>query len=613
MPTTLLSERFARTVLLLLSLLPLILFAYLGGHARMMAGDYCHVRVAQELGPFQGMAHWRNTWNGSFTDYLIHGLLAPLGASAPAAVPALTIALWLIALSALLFQAFALAGLSHFPRLTSVTVAAFIMTFTINAFFSPQSLYFYSASLRHTLPIAGITAFFALLTMLYRRRDAATSASLALVVAGGAICFINAGLGEIFALFQLLCISFACFASIFFVDRPTNRNCRLFLALGLLATIASLIVILTAPGAAIRKGVLDEITSQQNRDFVALASMTLEAAILYLRDPDLIKGIAAAVGLGLVLTLERYRPSAVDNTLQPGFALARGPLLFALACQLLCLPLLLGQMSDDPRVLGRYSAGFSVVLLANVGLIISIGLLAIVRSRASQFLEGHRSSSTRLGALCLLAFLMVSALILIRGVDWRVSTYLYLTLLTLLISLTWQWSYSLHRSVARRAWIAVFASSAVALLTTLLILSFAFYASGSVWPRILSFVPYVFILAGLIWALALGHTITCLGGSTRHTAASNTGLRLGSLFVVLVIGAGIFLDHARLVPSFQQYSAEWSAREQQIIDDRERGQRIVSVSPLSFDLESYVDIDRLHKSICPKQYYDIDAILVEDA
>ena len=517
-----------------------------------------------------------------------------------------------MALSALLFQAFAVAGLSQFPRLTAVTVAALIITFTINAFFSPQSLYFYSASLRHTLPIAGLTAYFALLSLLYRQRDAATSAALMLVAAGGVICFMNAGLGETFALFQLLCIGFACFACIFFVDRATNRNCRLFLAVGLLATIASMIVILTAPGAAIRKGVLDEITSQQNRDFFALATMTLETAFLYLRDPELVKGFIAVVSLGLVLTLGAQRPATADDPLRPGVGLARGPLLLMLAHQLLCLLLLLGQVSDDPRVLGRYSAGYSVVLLANLGLIFSIALLALLRSRASQFPAGHRGRSTRLGAPCLLAILMVSALTLIRGVDWRVSTYLYLTLLALLISLTWQWSYSLPRMVARRAWIAIFASSAVAVLTTLLILFFALYASGSVWPRILSFVPYVTMLAGLIWALALGHTIACLRGPSRDAASSN-GLRLGLIFVVLIIGASVLLDHARLIPSFQQYSAEWSAREQEIIADRERGQRTISVAPLSFDLEYYVDIDRLHKSACPKQYYDVDAILLEDA
>ncbi len=613
MSASLLDSRFARTVLLLLALLPLLIFAYLGSHARMMAGDYCHVRVAQELGPLQGMAHWRNIWNGSYTDYFVHGLLAGLGASAPAAVPAITIALWLVALSALLIQAFALAGRSRFPRLTAVTVAAFIITFTINAFFSPQSLYFYSASLRHTLPIAGITAYFALLIFLYRRRDTARSAALALVAAGGALCFVNAGLGETFALLQLLCIGFACFASISLVDRATNRHCRLFLAVGLLATIASLIVILTAPGAAIRKGVLDEITSQQNRDFFALATMTLETAFLYLRDPELIKGFVAVVGLGLVLTLGSQRPAIADDPLRSGAGLARGPLLFMLIHQSLCLLLLLGQVSDDPRVLGRYSAGYSVVLLANLGLIFSVGLLALLRSRASLFVAGHRASSSRLGALFLLAFLMVSALTLIRGVDWRVSTYLYLTLLALLISLTWQWSYLLPRSVARRAWIAIFASSAVAVLTTLVILFFAFFASGSVWPRILSFMPHVFILAGLIWALALGHTTNYLGGSSRDVAASANGLRLGSLFVVLVIGASVMLDHARLIPSFQQYSAEWSVREQQIIAERERGQRTIYVAPLSFDLEYYVDIDRLHRSACPKQYYDIDAILLEDA
>ena len=610
MPTTILGERFARTVLLLLALIPLLQFAYLGSHVRIMGDDYCHINVVRELGPLQGMAYWRNTWNGSFTDYFIHGLLAPLGASAPAVAPALTIVLWLAALSALLFQAFALAGLSYFPRLTAVTVAAFIMTITINAFFSPQSLYYFAASLRHTLPIAGITAYFALLAMLYRRRCTARPTALALALAGGAICFINAGLGETFALVQLFCLSVACLASIFLLDRATNRNCRLFLALGLLASIASLIVILTAPGAAIRKGVLDEITSHQSRDILALATMTLETAFLHLRDPELIDGFVAVVGLGMVLALGRKRPAAAEQSLRPGVGLARGPLLFAFTQQLLCLLILLGQVSDDPRVLGRYSLGYSAVLLANLGLIIGIAWLAILRVRFSQFLA---RSSTPVGAICLLALLMATAVTLFRGVDWRVSTYLFLTLLALLFSLTWQWSYSLPRSVARRAGFAILASFAIALLTTLLVMSFAFYATATVWPRILSFVPYVFILAGLVWAFILGYAITCLGGSSRYATASTTGLRLGSLIVVLVIGAGVLRDHARLIPSFQQFSAEWSAREQQIIQGRERGQRTIYVEPLTFDLESHMQVNKLHKIDCPLQYYDIDAIVIEDA
>ncbi|MCY3916632.1 MAG: hypothetical protein OXG49_11520 [Chloroflexi bacterium] len=608
-----LSSRLTRIVLLLLSLLPLILFAYLGSHARMMADDYCHLAVSNDLGLLPSVAFWRSGWNGGYTYYLVLGLLAPLGATGSAVFPALIIGVWLAALAALIFQARALAGRGQFPRLTAVTAAAIIIALSISAFFSSQSLYFYAASARHTFPIVGLTAYFALLTMLCRRRDAAPSTTRVMAVAGGALCFFNAGLGETFALVQLICLSVACFASIFLLDRSTNRHCQLFLAAGLLATAASMIIIATAPGNANRMARLEEVASPPNRDIFALASMTVEAALLYSRDQELIKSVVAAMGLGLVLALDGHRPMEVEKTLQPGVALARGPLLFALTIQLLCLPLLLEQMSDDPRVLGRYSLGYSAVLLANLGLIIGIAWLASVRARVSQYFERLLGGPTGLGALGLLALLLATALTLIRGVDWRVSTYLFVTLLALLVSLSWQWSYSLPRPTARRAWIGILSLYAGAFVSTLAIISFGFYFSGTVWTRILAFVPYVFLLSGLIWAALIGRAIIWPGGSSRYAAASTTGLRLGSLFVVLVIGAGIFLDHARLIPSFQQYSAQWSAREQQIIVDRESGQRTISVAPLTFDLERYMGVNKLHKSGCPLRYYDIDAIVIEDA
>ena len=613
MPTTPRSERFARIVLLLLSLIPLLLFAYLGSHARMMADDYCHLAVSSDFGLLQSVAFWRSGWNGGFTYYLVLGLLAPLGAAGAALFPTLIISVWLAALAALMFQARALAGRSPFPHLTAVTAAAIVIALSISAFFSPQSLYFYAASARHTLPIVGLTLYFALLTMLYRRRDAAPATTRVMAVAGGALCFFNAGLGETFSLVQLICLSVACFASIFLLDRANNGHCRLFLAAGLLATVASMIIIVTAPGNANRMARLDEVASPQNQDFVALASMTLENAILYLRDPELIKGFVAAVGLGLVLALDSHTPATAEKPVQPGVALARGPLLFALAIQLLSLPFLLGQMSDDPRVLGRYSLGYSAVLLANLGLIISIALLASARASASQFLERHLDGSTGLGALGLLALLLATAVTLYRGVDWRVSTYLVLTLLALLVSLSWQWSYSLPRPVARRAWIGILSLYAGAIVTSLAIISFGFYFSGTVWTRILAFAPYLFILAGLTWAAFLGRVLMRMGRSSRYTAVSATGLRLGSLIVILIIGAGVFRDHARLIPSFQQYSAQWSAREQQIFAQRESGQRTISVVPLTFDLERYMGVNKLHKSGCPLQYYDVDAIVIEDA
>lgn len=613
MPAITLRTPIARTILLLLSLIPLIQFAYLGSNSRLISDDYCHVDEASELGPIAGMAYWRNKWNGSYTDYFFHGLLAPLDEYGPAVFPAAIVVALLIALSALIYQVSSFAQTWRFRRMTAVTVAAFTIALAINGFISAQSFYWYAASIRHALPIAGSIAFFALVAFATRRRQCGDRHVAILALAGGAICFVNAGLSEPFALFQLLCVGIAFLASVFLVDRSENPRPSLVLGFGLLATAASLTAMATAPGVAIRMDALETITSKQNRDIITVALMSLGKAFLYLRDPELIKGFAAALALGLHLTLDEPRPATAETRVRPGPGLRRGPLLFALALQLLCMPLLLEQVSNDQLVLGRYSIGYSIVLLANLGFVISISLLLSMRSRVDRILARHQASSTSLGTLLLLAVLLATAVTQVRGVDWRVSTYIYLTLLALLVALSWQWSYSLPRSIARPAWIAILTLYAIAFVGTLSIIFVGQSVTGGVWVRILGFVPFVFIFPGLIWAVLLGQAILWLGGSSRFVAVSTLVLKLGSLIAVLIIGTGVFLEHARWIPSFQQYASDWSTREQEIIAARESGQRTVSVAPLSFDLESFLYIPKLDKQACPLQYYDVDAILIEDS
>ncbi len=135
MSAMLLDSRSARIALLILSLLSLLLFAYLGSHARMTADDYCFAHVSSERGLLQNIAFWRSAWNGGYTYYLVLGSLAPLGTAAPAVFPALFVTVWLAALSALIFQALSFAGLSQFPLLTALTAAAVIIALSINALF----------------------------------------------------------------------------------------------------------------------------------------------------------------------------------------------------------------------------------------------------------------------------------------------------------------------------------------------------------------------------------------------------------------------------------------------------------------------------------------------
>lgn len=88
---------------------------------------------------------------------------------------------------------------------------------------------------------------------------------------------------------------------------------------------------------------------------------------------------------------------------------------------------------------------------------------------------------------------------------------------------------------------------------------------------------------------------------------------LRSLVNALLIGTGIFFGHVKLVPSFERYSLEWDSRHQHIIEARDRGLSTVTVAPLSFDLANYVGTRVIQNDKCSLQYYELDAIVLEES
>lgn len=113
-------------LLTLIVLLLLLLFAWLGSHSRLILDDYLHVGNGLELGPWQNMLNQRNFWNGSYTDYLLHALVAPLGTGAPGVIPATIILIWLIGLVWLVYRVLSFARIKKYQRVAAVVLGAAI-------------------------------------------------------------------------------------------------------------------------------------------------------------------------------------------------------------------------------------------------------------------------------------------------------------------------------------------------------------------------------------------------------------------------------------------------------------------------------------------------------
>jgi len=606
-------NRIAQSLLLILSLIPLLLFAYLGSHSRMVVDDYCHVRIAQEHDPLQNLAYWRDKWNGSYSDYLVHSLLAPLGMHAPAVFPTLTILVWLIALSAFVYHGAIILNLVQIPLRTAVTVASFVITIAIDRFFSPQSFYFYAAAVRHTLPIAGILAIFALMALAMQRQSRSTRGTLKFGAAAGALCFVNAGTSETFAIIQLAILSAVLLFIVKLSDRSVRSRWAVVPILGCLATLAALLVMATAPGATIRAEILLANSNALNANIATHLYNSLGRLLFYLRDSELITGFVAVLGLGLYLSLDGFETYDRKTCRPVDSGIARAPVMFALAHQLLSLPFLWAQVSDKSQLLGRFSFSYSTMLLLNLGLILGLALLLVFRSRANRILAKRNDSLLIIACVALLVAILLVAMTQLRAVDWRASTYLYVSLLTLLVTLYWQWLYSLRLPASRRFRIGVLCWYASTFAAATAVILFSNLVAAWTPRRVFSFFPFAFIFPGLIWAAHFGLAITRSAPSSSVAVAAVKSLKVVSLAVAVLIGVNVVFSQLNFLPVLQQHSEEWDARHQQIMDEIERGHRTVVVARLSFTLEGYLWLSPLDKFPCPLEYYDLDSIVVEEA
>lgn len=120
---------------LLPSCLPLVVFAYLGTFSRLINDDYCIFGAGLALGPWENMLYWRAFWNGSYSYYFFHGLIAPVGAVAVRIFPAFIILLWLFGLAFLACKVLSWAGVKQYRLPLALVFAGALVSATVNASF----------------------------------------------------------------------------------------------------------------------------------------------------------------------------------------------------------------------------------------------------------------------------------------------------------------------------------------------------------------------------------------------------------------------------------------------------------------------------------------------
>ena len=547
-----------------------------------------------------GMLYWYRNWSGAYSNTFLKSAIAPLGPLATGITPALIIVSWLVGLFWLVFQCLAYLKLDK-PRLAlAVSISAVIVTASINAFHSMQSFYWFSSSTQTALSLALLTIYMALALWTAKRRRE-DGLSLLGIIAGGLLCFISAGMYEMFVVFQTTFLTFCLLISFAFLRGSVRRWYALVYGVGWLTTLGGLAIQLSSPGIALRAARIERDIGTLNREM--LLTRTLGWTFDYLGHPQIFVGFAMLMAVGLLVMLVKYKPQPVSKAVQP-VKLALPPLWLGLMFQLLWMPLLWLHTSDHPQFFGRFSGRYMVIVILNMVFILSFLILLWQRKRIQAALQERERGLLTVGYIPVLIFIFAILFAITQlSISSRLSIYLSASVLAVLVILTWQLSSLLSSAAARRFGLLALCSSGIGLVSMAAIVFLALFGRGHVDIRILAPNACLLSLSGLVWGGYAGWLLKRYGLSSQASQVWMRLLERGSLAAVVMIAVGIVLGQVALIPDFQLYAREWDVRHQEITAMSDSGQTVIEVAPLTYDLADYLALTPMAYSPaeCPEQ------------
>jgi len=565
--------------------------------------DYGHLALPREIGIWQAMLFWREAWQGDYSNYLLYGLLAPLGASAPSLFALFFCASAFVGFGWLCNIILARLGIQGHRRVPSVILASLTTAATINGFYDPQVFYFMSPALDYGWPAVMLLLGIALVMTVARRLQGKLQHVLA-AVAAAIYAFLSAGLSEMYLVFQLTALAFIA-VFVLVLQHCPKRNSLVILAMaGLLGTIASLPVQLTTPGMAYR-GLLwwrpDRLT-YPIRDLTMLVDRTLHWTLDYVGQQTVFAGFMLVVFAGLFVILTVAKPYAADSKSRsaPGVI---APVAFALIVQVLFIPILWTHSSDDIQVFGRFSYAFALVIFLN--LMAVVVLLALLWRRDLLAKAFARRNCLKMVCGCVLLLVcLLFALTQARNIHYKASSYLFVTTIALLTALAGLLAIDADEpSLKRISQLAAFAT-AVAFLTLAALIAVNLWAVGFVTERTLAPAVYALMLAGLLNGVALGDLIVQGFYRTDTKAVWLRCLRIFCLAVALSLAAGMVMGHTGRISQVRQDAEIWDANHQEILRLRDAGDPAVYT-------KEFQSLHYRHVGDTPSRYWTIPLLTMQ--
>ncbi len=240
--------------------LPLVTHAYIGTYSRYISDDYCTAWTLGEKGVLQSQIYWYTGWSGRYSFTLFVNLMEALGPRIAQILPGFSLLVWIIGFVFLIRQILRSLNvqLDILPLLVVSTATVFAITDGVPNTF--QSIYWLTGISTYAVPLI-LAVFYG--HWLMRQASRRTTGGLLKLNLGlsALIAFILGGFSETYVSIQTAMLTVTLVIALGYRRVSEAKRLRGLLLTGLVGSIASMIVILIAPGTGIRTGLISNPAS----------------------------------------------------------------------------------------------------------------------------------------------------------------------------------------------------------------------------------------------------------------------------------------------------------------------------------------------------------------
>ena len=237
-----------------LLLIPQGLHAFTGLFSRYLADDYCTASTLRNLGFFGSQLDWYKNWSGRFSFTFTINLTQLVGPGLTSFLTSLLIILWLAILFLAISRTLGRMGLKPSYLLSFVLGELILFSLLESIPDIYQSLYWQTGMITYALPLLIFTAFIGWFS--YRSVAPLQGGSGVVSLAtSGLLAFMAGGFSETFVTMQTAAMIILLVLLVFYGRR--NRDPRFgLLVSGLIGSVAAMLVIVAAPGNAVRQSLM---------------------------------------------------------------------------------------------------------------------------------------------------------------------------------------------------------------------------------------------------------------------------------------------------------------------------------------------------------------------